>query len=41
VAIQPKNLTKQNKTPELLTEYKQHQKVFDEEKLQRLPKHTI
>jgi hypothetical protein len=41
VTIQPGELRERNETPKLPTEYKRHQKVFDEGKSQRLPKHTI
>jgi hypothetical protein len=41
VTIQPGEPRKREETPKLPTEYKRHKKVFDEEKSQRLPKHTI
>jgi hypothetical protein len=40
VTVHPTN-TQNSPTPEIPKEYKQHEKVFSEEKSQRLPQHTI
>jgi hypothetical protein len=40
VTIQPRQF-KESETPELPKEYERHHKVFDEQRSQQLPKHTI